>query len=286
MNTPVLSRSVVDRRSVDRASEELLDEAWASSGAKVFSLTHDGLTPLRFGALAYDRPSGSRPSDVFYLGRHGDDEWFAQVVDSPPRGRLGALRDCAAELDARDAGLLVHAVALSNWHATHTHCPRCGAPTLVRHGGHVRVCSADSSEHFPRTDPAVIMLVTDPAGEQALLGRQSRWQPGLHSCLAGFVEPGESAEQAVIRETFEETGVPVLSLRYMGSQPWPFPASLMLAFRAVADPASPIDVSADELESARWFRREEVREGATTGSMVPPSVSIARCMIDDWLAEG
>ena len=286
MDVPVLSRHGVDRRTTDRADEALLDEAWTSPSAKLISLTLDGLTPLRLGALAAEPTSSARPPDAYYLGRESGDHWFAQVVDAPPRGKLAGLRESAEFLDARDAGLFVHAVALMNWHATHTHCPRCGAPTEIRQGGHVRVCPTDGSEHFPRTDPAVIMLITDPVGERALLGRQPAWPSGRYSCLAGFVEPGESAEQAVIRESAEEASVTVTSPRYLGSQPWPFPASLMLAFRCTADPDEVIDVSLDELEDARWFSREEVRAGAASGSMVPGSVSIARGLIDDWLAEG
>jgi NAD+ diphosphatase len=210
-------------------------------------------------------------------------EWFAQLAEVLPRGKAAGLRDVADQLEPRDAGLFVQAVALVNWHAKHTHCPRCGAPTDIAQGGHVRRCPQDGSVHFPRTDPAVIMLITDPAGGHALLGRQPSWPERRYSCLAGFVEPGESAERAVIRETFEETAVAVRDLRYVASQPWPFPASLMLGFRAIGDPAEPIDVGQDELADARWFSRAEIEQDADL--LLPGPVSIARFMIEQWLAE-
>ncbi|MCU1589092.1 MAG: diphosphatase [Frankiales bacterium] len=229
---------------------------------------------------ATDAPAGDR----FYLGRDDESSYFA-VAASLPR-RLGArpqgLREVGALLGDRDAGLLVHAVGLANWHATHTHCPRCGAPTESAKGGAVRRCTADGSEHFPRTDPAVIMLVTDGA-DRCVLGRQAIWPPGRYSTLAGFVEPGESAEQAVIREVGEETGIAVRDVLYRGSQPWPFPASLMLGYRAVCDPdAEPVPRDG-ELEDARWFGADELRAG--DGVLLPTPVSIAWHLITDWLDE-
>jgi NAD+ diphosphatase len=285
---PVLSRHAVDRHTAARSDETALDAAWASDRARVIPLTAAGLVPLRFGAPAAGPPeSPVRPPEAFYLGSDTDGEWFALPLGpdaTPPRGRLGGLREVGADLDDRDAGLVTHAVALLNWHQRHTHCPRCGAPTQSREGGHVRVCTVDGSQHFPRTDPAVIMLITDPEESQALLGRQPSWPKDRFSCLAGFVEAGESAEQAVVRESAEEAGIRVTDVRYVSSQPWPFPASLMLGYRGTADPAEPIDVSSQELEDARWFPRAEIADAVTRGLLLPPPVSIARHLVDRWLA--
>lgn len=284
---PALSRHAVDRQTGAR-SDTALDAAWASDRARVIPLTADGLVPLRFGAPASAPPDTPiRPPEAYYLGSDADGEWFALPIApnaAPPRGRLGGLRDIGADLDDRDAGLVTHAVALQNWHLRHTHCPRCGALTETREGGHLRVCTVDGSQHFPRTDPAVIMLITDPDETQALLGRQPSWPAGRYSCLAGFVEAGESAEQAVARESAEEAGIHVTNVRYVASQPWPFPASLMIGYRGTADPTEPIDVSSDELDDARWFPRAEIEDAVARGLLLPPPVSIARHMVDLWLA--
>lgn len=279
--TPALSRGTVDRRTGARADGGRLDAAWASERARVLPLTPDGQVPIRFGALAFHAPeSPVRPADALYLGADDDAEWFAVVTEESMRGRLAGLRDVGAEMDDRDAGLLVHAVALANWHATHTHCPRCGTPTQSTHGGHVRRCPADGSTHFPRTDPAVIMLVTD--GDRALLGRQPSWPAGRYSCLAGFVEPGESAEQAVVREVAEETGAVARDVRYVSSQPWPFPASLMLGYHASADAGAPLRIGPDELEDASWFDKADIADGVV---VLPPPVSIARLLVDRWVEQ-
>jgi NAD+ diphosphatase len=191
------------------------------------------------------------------------------------------LRRVGAILPDRDLGMLVHAIALDNWHVTHTHCPRCGAPTRIVAGGHARRCDADGSQHFPRTDPAVIMLVVDDDG-RALLGHQPVWPEGRFSTLAGFVEPGETLEQAVAREVYEEVGVRVDGISYTASQPWPFPSSLMLGFRAVCDPEAAPAAQDGELEDVRWFARDELRSGT---AILPPPVSIAYTLITEWLAE-
>ncbi len=178
----------------------------------------------------------------------------------------------------RDAGLLVHAVALEEWHRYHLRCPRCGAPTVVAAGGHLRRCPADGSEHYPRTDPAVIMLVRDD-DDRCLLGRQASWPTGRFSTLAGFVEPGESLEQAVAREVAEEVGVAVTEVRYVGSQPWPFPSSLMLGFMARAADRE-IAVDGVEIEQARWFSRADVVAACADGSLIFPSVDLDRVPAD------
>ena len=173
------------------------------------------------------------------------------MAGASPGVRPASLRQAATLLGDRDAGLFTHAVALANWHERHTHCPRCGALTVPAPAGHMRRCPVDGSEHFPRIDPAVIMLVTDDE-DRCLLARNRMWPPRRVSILAGFVEAGESAEQAVAREVREETGIAVSGIRYVGSQAWPMPQSLMLGFRADAGPGQQITVDDEEIAEARW----------------------------------
>lgn len=207
------------------------------------------------------------------------------------RGEFVDIRDVAALMDRAKAQLMAHARGLLYWHRRHRFCGACGAPTTVREAGHVRVCTnADCGiHHFPRTDPAVIMLVLD--GDKCLLGRRPTRGNLMYSTLAGFVEPGESLEEAVAREVLEETGVTLRDVRYAHSQPWPFPANLMLGFYADAA-TTEIEINPDELADARWFGRDEVRElmaardradREKTGYHLPRPISIARRLIGDWL---
>jgi NAD+ diphosphatase len=195
------------------------------------------------------------------------------------------LREVGPNLAAREASLLAYARGLLHWHAQHRFCPACGQPTQSEEGGHMRRCAdkACNTLHFPRTDPAVIMLVHD--GERCLLARQPRFPAGMYSTLAGFVEPGETLEEAVIREVAEEAGIPVTEVRYAGSQPWPFPASLMLGFYARAT-ASAITLDPHELEDARWLSRAELRDSAKLGIHLPRGDSIARRLVEGWLGAG
>ena len=212
-------------------------------------------------------------------------EQAAWLARAQPGLRPAGLREAAALLNDRDAGLFTHAVALANWHATHTHCPRCGTPTLTIAAGHAQRCPADGSEHFPRVDPAVIMLVTDP-DDRCLLARNRRWPERRVSILAGFVEPGESAEQAVAREVEEETAIVISRVRYVGSQPWPMPQSLMLGFRAEAAGDLDLRVDEDEIAEAHWYSREELRGAlAAREILLPPPVSIAHRLIESWYGE-
>jgi NAD+ diphosphatase len=197
------------------------------------------------------------------------------------------LRRVSARLPHPDAALLAYARGLLHWHRRTRFCGDCGAPTESRNAGHARICTNPDCgvTHFPRSDPAIIVLVTRPGpGEEVcLLARQHRWPRGLISTLAGFVEPGESVEEAVVREIGEETGVRLTGVRYCGSQPWPFPSSLMLAFRAEAEPGAEIRLDTDELETGRWFSRAEVAAIRDFGFKLPTRDSIARTLVDDWL---
>lgn len=210
------------------------------------------------------------------------------ATPTPDGASWMGLRDIGAALDDRDAGIAVSAVALDNWHDAHPRCSRCGGPTVVTTGGWVRRCPADGSDHFPRTDPAVIMLVID-SDDRALLGHQAAWPDGWFSTLAGFVEPGETAEAAVRREVLEESGVVVGSdpddVVYLGSQPWPFPSSLMLGYHALAAETA-ITVDGEEIGEARWFTRSELHDACAAGDVrIPSSVSIARRLIERWYGE-
>jgi NAD+ diphosphatase len=209
----------------------------------------------------------------------------ARVIDLGAEGgaKFLDLRAVGPLMERREGALLAYARGLMHWHDRHKFCGVCGSPTRADQGGHVRRCTNErcNAQHFPRTDPAVIMLVTD--GERLLLGRQKIWPPGQHSVLAGFVEPGESLEDAVAREVEEEVGLKVRDIRYRSSQPWPFPASIMLGFTARAR-ASDLDVAADELETARWVSRAELLASPEDECFrLPRRDSIARRLIEDWL---
>lgn len=203
------------------------------------------------------------------------------AVDLPPGTQLEELRPLTALLPAAEAGLLAYARALTIWRARQRHCGVCGAPTVPTHAGHCLTCTNATCAHefFPRIDPAIIVLVSD--GERALLGRQASWPARRYSTIAGFVEPGESLEDAVVREVAEETGVAVREVRYHSSQPWPFPSSVMLGFKAAASRGSPVHLGR-ELEDARWFTRAQITSGE---ALAPPTQSISWRLIESWLKE-
>ena len=197
--------------------------------------------------------------------------------------RFADLRQIGAVLDRREGALLALARAMLYWHARHRFCGLCGSPTRSEEAGHMRRCTAPecNTMHFPRTDPAVIMLVTD--GDRALLGRSRHFPAGMYSTLAGFVEPGESLEDAVAREVLEESGIAVGPVIYHSSQPWPFPANIMLGFHAEAV-TSEITVDYGELEDARWFERDWLTSHVDDDTFrLPRRDSIARRLVDDWL---
>ncbi len=308
-----LARSTVDRATDRRNDTGWLAAAWADPGTRVLVvqgaqalIRSDGdRLELEFVSSA-QAPAGTR----FLLGIDGEGVAYFGVSGALPadghpggddrdpakalQGTAGtlrsegngvkpmALRQVGAVLSDRDAGLMTHAVALAYWHDTHTHCPRCGTATAPAPAGHLTTCPADGTEHFPRLDPAVIMLVTDP-DERCLLARNAAWPQRRMSVLAGFVEPGESAEHAVAREVFEETAIRVGRIRYLGSQPWPMPRSLMLGFQAVAAGGQRIVVDDEEIGEAHWFTRAELRASLDGGELaIAPTSSIARRLIEFW----
>jgi NAD+ diphosphatase len=228
-------------------------------------------------------PQKGQPSDVLVHQAAGTESGAEPgAAPAPEPGlRWAALRDVGADLPADHAGLATMAVALDEWHARHPRCPRCGAPTDVAQAGWVRVCTQDGSEHYPRTDPAMIVAVVDD-DDRILLGHAAPWPAGRFSTLAGFVEAGESAEHTVIREVREETQVVVDRVDYRGSQPWPFPASLMLAYRAHAA-TTDVRVDGVEMTDARWFTRAELAAGIAAGEvLLPMRTSVARALITEW----
>ncbi len=265
-----------------RTDDAWLAEQWAEPTTRVlvlaggrFPLTDDG------AAVRWLSPGDAPDGERLLLGERGGVVHFLVLPrDFRAPEDWAMLRTAGPSLSRADAGLVVQAQALAEWHRAHRFCPRCGGGLVTGGGGYVLTCEGCSRQQFPRTDPAVIMLVTD--GERALLGRQAVWPPGRYSTLAGFVDPGESLEEAVRREVLEEAGIEVGEVGYFGNQPWPFPSSLMVGFFARAATTA-IEVDGDELEAARWFSREEMRTEAEAGTLVlPGGISISRSLIEAW----
>lgn len=233
------------------------------------------------------------------LGCRGDTVYFAVELPEESEGiadrfggdaRFRELREAGPLLGAEDGALLAYARAITYWHRRHRFCGDCGSPTRSAEGGHIRVCTKPEcgQRHFPRTDAAIIVLVTRrEAGEEyCLLGRQPIWPRGMHSAIAGFVEPGETLEQAVVREVSEETDIRVSRVHYQSSQPWPFPASIMLGFTAEAA-SSEIRLNDGELEHAAWYSRADIAAGLADGILrVPRRISIAHRLVEDWFDDG
>jgi NAD+ diphosphatase len=264
------------------------------NGAHLFE--RDGQAALSLTATEASS-FGVEISNLIFLGLAGDVPWFAlalTVEDAPPAltelGIFEPLHPRVGSLDVDQAALLAYARGMVLWHLNHLHCGRCGAPTASQEGGHIRGCTNVECGHraFPRTDAAVITLVEHPDGKSCLLGRQSRWPDGMYSVVAGFVEPGESLEECVMREVKEETGILVSDVQYKASQPWPFPSSLMLGFtaKAMTTEFKPDD---DELDDIRWVGRDELHSygemgDESSGPKLPNRHSIARMLIEIWRA--
>lgn len=288
-----LSQHAHDRHGDLRRDEAWLDERWHDPGTRVLVISGARLRPVD-GKVAWVSSADAPPEGLrLLLGERDGVEHFALVVDPADapgeREEWVPLREVVMSLvddTIEDGPLVMHAIGMAEWHAATTFCPRCGDRLEPRQAGHVLHSPRCGRDQFPRSDPAVIMLVTDgePGSpeERALLGRSPAWPEGRFSTLAGFVEPGETMEDAVRREVAEETGVRVGEVRYFGSQPWPLPASLMIGFtgRAVS---TGIDVDGAEIEDARWFTRDDLRRQSESGEVrLPSGVSISRSLIEDW----
>ena len=256
----------------------------------------------RSGALKLLSPT-SRPELMasaggpVFLGLRAEAAIFAYSLELEtcpdtalaPGEYFSEARAAAASLSLADSRAFAQARSLFQWHRHHGFCSRCGAATESTIAGYKRCCPACSAEHFPRTDPVVIMMVT--RGDRCLLGRQKRFPPGLFTCLAGFIEPAETVEHAVRRECFEEAGIRCSRVRYLGSQPWPFPSQLMLACEAQADDEQ-ITIDGHELSEARWFTRKELHsilankdsDDSDKGLWIPPPIAIAHHLIRRWVA--
>lgn len=285
-----LSRGTLHRNGNGRRDGDPIARALADSGTRVVDLSDGRVLTCRVDGrlrLVHRAPRfGDQDESVLYLGHDDSGTNYLAVLREPgqepgPERGWRSLREAGADLDDTDAGVMTTAVALANWHARHQFCPRCGSATVVEEGGWVRRCSQDGSQHYPRTDAAIIVAVLDDA-DRILLARGPHWPQGRMSVLAGFVEAGESLEAAVHREVQEEVGLSLEELSYRGNQPWPFPASLMIGYTArTGDTRLTLDPV--EIVEAQWFTRGELSHAARSGEVAIPSrVSIARHLIEDW----
>ena len=291
----------LDRASELRSDEAALDRLW--SAAKIIRVSNsklatDGKSLLFLTATEVEKLIASKvftSGDKYFLGidpaskvayfAWDCDEVGLSAGETSTEG-LASLRELGGTLDEFELGISMQATALSNWHRSHPHCSKCGAETKSTLGGSVRACVKDQSQHHPRTDSAVIVLVKDK-DDRILLGHQPIWPDGRFSTFAGFLEPGETFEQCVEREVFEESGVKVNEIKYLGSQPWPFPASIMIAFSAVVDDPSTAKADGVEITEVRWFSRAELKSSVADGSLLlPPTISVARKMIAMWFGPG
>lgn len=297
-----LNLSPIDRASDVRIDTAKLAHLWIDAQIiqivdSRLSATDKALTFIDAATVA-QLQSDFAEGERFFLGTNRDNNqpYFAWattwinpatddgVADFDQRKYEGfkTLREVGGNLDSEELALAMHSVGLANWHATHTHCARCGAPTVSDLGGSVRTCPVDSNQHYPRTDAAVIVLVKDTA-DRILLGHQPVWPEKRFSTFAGFVETGESFEECVSREVFEEAGVYLEKIKYLTSQPWPFPASIMIAFEGIATRPQDARPDGTEITEVRWFSRDEMKAAVATGDLLlPPSISVARRMISSW----
>jgi NAD+ diphosphatase len=297
---PPFTGMALNRASAERKDPEWIRDRVRDPGSRAIAAGHEGvLVSERDGggdAAALARvaiPEAQRTEPVL-LGLDDGTAHFAVDLDALPTaerdrltdgGRVMGLREAGALLAPAEAGLAAYVMALLNWHRRHGFCANCGHATEVAEAGYSRHCPRCGADHFPRTDPVVIMTVEHD--DRLLLGRRTGWPPGRLSVLAGFVSPGESAEEAVIREVQEESGIISRDPVFVASQPWPFPASLMLGFHAESDGGEPRAIDG-ELEEVHWLGREAIEEasrGGDPGFQLPPPVSIARFLIDRWISE-
>ena len=269
------------RTQHDRAAHLRIDDGWRTPDLLVMVVGGEHVASVDGSGIRWIDVADAPDGEWLFLGRRDGRAYGAVIVDRVDDDlQPVSLRMLGPTVAAEDASLAVHAVGLSRWHQTHQFCARCGSPTVVAQAGHTRQCPSCGTTHFPRTDPAVIMLITD--GDRALLGRQPSWPEKRFSTLAGFVEPGESLPDAVRREVMEEVGIEVGDVEFAGSQPWPFPSSLMLGFHGTAL-TDEITVDPAEIAEARWFTRQEITDlTASEELMLPPRVSISRWLVERW----
>ena len=269
---------------MNRAGRVAAKEYWAQ--AKIIQIWRGSIL-TNAGQIKYQSAEVFREiaeSDRIYIGEIAGTHYFAinqeinqELNDAP------TLRDLVNNLNESDLEIAVTALALINWHETHPKCARCGADTEIIDNGWVRKCVIDSNQHFPRTDPAIIVAVQDRNG-RLCLGRQAAWAEGRYSNFAGFVEPGESLEAAVVREVQEETGLQVKDINYLFSQPWPFPNSIMLAFKAFTDNPEVAVPDGEEIVDLKWFTKAQLQSEVANGNInLPPHTTVSRKMIERWL---
>lgn len=280
------ANSPIDRCGEYRGDTSWLAEQRGSASARWLAFDAEGRTPVREGRLRWLDASKVAPdAPANFLGCLGDAPIFALrdaiPHESLPNATWLDLRGAATSLAGDEAGLLAFARGLANWQEATRHCAGCGARLRLVEGGHRAYCANCERLHFPRTDPAVIVIVEQ--GDACLLGRQAGWRPNQFSTLAGFVEPGESLADAVRREVREETGIEVIDCDFHSSQPWPFPASLMLGFTATAA-GRDISLADGELEDARWFTAPDIVAGLRDGSLrASTTFSISYRLLEHWL---
>ena len=282
-----LAAAEVDRSAHLRSDEAYLQSSWPNAlvlqfSSEKFASQSNQLAFVKGASLGeYDSQS-----DYFLGVKDGENFFLRHLNDETSTSEFKSLRAIGSFLSPRDIGLAVHAQGLANWHSKHPRCSLCGGPTVVVLAGAVRRCPTDQSEHYPRTDSAIIVLIKNDK-DQILLGRQKVWPKYRFSTFAGFVEPGESFEHCVIREVREEAGVELTKINYLGSQPWPFPASLMIAFEAITNTPELARPDGDEIEEIRWFSREDMKSAILDKSLILPfEISVARQMINAWYGDG
>ena len=295
--------TIVDRSSELRKSPNELEKLWGKGkiihlARQKFLVKSDRPKLLRAGEIK-ELGANFIPGLRIFLGMLDGEAFFAfctdvksdqiEKFDKPTEELFGSefenyktLRETDGLFNDFEMSISLHAQALSNWHHAHPRCSKCGHTTTPAHGGTIRICDSCGGEHFPRVDPAIIVLLRDRA-DRIILGRQKIWPERRYSCFAGFVEPGEAFEQTVEREVLEEAGVGVSEIKYLASQPWPFPASLMISFEAVTDTPELVRPDGDEIEAVKILSRTEFEAEIESGALLlPPEISVARKMIESW----